>query len=244
MVLTLTALVELFGFFTLSILSYRFYQAHRERKSLISRLLFYFVSLLTLYFFFDGLLILFFAENSFVLKISIVTGIFFQSLACAVIAYLFLYITNLKISPLFGFLFVLILGLGITALAFNSQFHPSWELVGSIRIINWNLPPIIGFLQFITFFITFIPLSCIFLLYSQISKISFIRIRSFGMVLVVLLGLNAALINFFLKDILRLNPLSGDIAFGLFSLFLFTLLLYFSFQSENFEKRISSPFQI
>jgi len=44
--LSLTALVELFGAFSFGILAYRFWQVFNERKSLILRLLFYFVGIL------------------------------------------------------------------------------------------------------------------------------------------------------------------------------------------------------
>lgn len=238
MVLTLTAIVELFGAFTLGILAYRFWQTFNERGSLISRLLFYFVAIFALYFFFDGLGILFFAKNPLALKLSVMSAILLQSLACATIAYLVLYILLPKINPWFGFLPIFILGMGLTIFVLKIPFFPSLELVGKIRTIDWNTPPIIDFFQSAIFFITFIPLSLIFLFYSQISKIRFIQIRSLGMALVVLLGLNAASINFSLKDLLKLNPLSGDISLGAFSLFLFLLLLYFSLQSKDIEEKV------
>jgi len=54
------------------------------------------------------------------------------------------------------------------------------------------------------------------------------------MAVIFLLGLNAGLVNFF-GNFLKLSPLSGDISLGAFSLFLFLLLLYFSFQSKESE---------
>jgi hypothetical protein len=84
-----------------------------------------------------------------------------------------------------------------------------------------------------------VPLILVFLLYSRISKIGYIKIRSLGMALVILLGLNTALINFFLKDFFRLHPLIGDFSFGFFSLFLFFLLIYFSFQAEGSEEKMN-----
>ena len=238
MILTSTAIVELFGAFVLGILTYRFWQTFNERRSIISRLLFYFVTIFAFYFLFDGLGILFFGKNQLVLKFSVVSGVFFQSLACAIITYLTFYTLLPKINPLFGFLFIFVLGTELTIFTFKIPFSPSLELIGKIRTVNWNTPLMIGFLQSAIFFITFIPLSLIFLFYSQISKIDYIKIRSFGMALVVLLGLNAALINFFLKDLLKLNPLSGDIAFLIFNLFLLILLFYFSFQSKESEREI------
>ena len=189
--------------------------------------------LFALYFFFDGFWILFFAENSFLLKLSVVNGVFFQSLSCAIIAFLGLYFLFPQINPSIGFLFIAILGIGTTALTIRVPFAPTLETVGVIKTIYWDEPSIIGFLQSIIFLITFIPLSASFLFQYQISKITFLRIRGLGMFLVILLGLNAGVINFFLKSFLKLNPLSGDIALGLFSLFLFLVLLYFSFQSES-----------
>lgn len=233
MVLTSTALVQLFGSFVLSILAYRFYQTYRETEDSVSRFFFYFVSIFAFYFFFDGLGILFFAYNSLILKLSVFGAIFFQSLACAVTCYLVFYFLFPKINPWFGFLFVCILGLGVTILAFKTPFSPFLDSAGAIKFISWNVPLIIGFLQFLIFFITFIPLACVFLLYSKISKKHFLKIRSLAMMVVVLLGLNAAFIVFFLQDFLKLHPLTGDIALGIFGLFLFLFLLYASFQPKN-----------
>lgn len=234
MVLSLTALVELFGAFSFGILAYRFWQVFNERKSFIPRLLFYFVGTLAFYFFFDSFLILFFAGNSFALKLSVIYGVFFQSLACAFLAYLSIYILNPKINPIFGFLFIFILGSIAILIAIFTPFFPSLKSIGQIKVVNWDLPLPIGLLQSLIFLTTFVPLIFIFLFYSQISKANFIKTRSIGMAVIFLLGLNAGLVNFF-GNFLKLSPLSGDISLGAFSLFLFLLLLYFSFQSKESE---------
>lgn len=238
MIITLTAIVELFGFFVMAILDYRLWQAYNAKKSFSSKLLFCFVGIFVIYFLSAGIGSLLFAENQFLLKLLLVHTIFLESLACAVIASLVLYFIFPKINPLWGFLFLSICGLGLTIFTLSISFYPSVESVGLIKTINWNTPQIIGFLQSLLFFVTFIPLSVIFLFYSKISKISHIRIRSFGMVFVILLGLNAAFVDYFWEDFLGLSPLASDLAIGLFSLFLLILLSYFSLQSKNSGKRI------
>jgi hypothetical protein len=70
-------------------------------------------------------------------------------------------------------------------------------------------------------------MSFIFLFYSRSLTPSFIKMRSLGTALAFLLGLNAGFVNFFLNKWLKLNPLSGDISLGFFSLFLFLLLFLF-----------------
>lgn len=237
MILTLTAFVELLGFFILTILAYRLWQTYQQTKGPLSKLLFYFVGIFVIYFLSTGIGALFFAKNSFMLKLLVVNAVFLESLACAVIAYLGLYVLLPKINPLWGFLFIFICGLALAAFTLKIPFSPSLELIGSVKTINWNNPLIIGFLQSVIFSITFIPLTFIFLFYSQASKISHIRIRSLGMVFVILLGLNAASVDYFWEGFLGLSPLASDIAIGLFSLVLFVLLSYFSFQSKDSEKK-------
>jgi hypothetical protein len=237
MVLNLTALTELFSFLSLMILAYRWGQVFNERKSPVTRTLFYFALTLSLYFFFDGFLILFFPENSSLLKFSVISGMFFQSLACAFLAYLIIYIFIPKIDPIFGFHFIFVLGLIGTFLATLTPFSPSLRSMGLIKTIEWNVPLPISLLQFFIFSITFIPMSFIFLFYSQSLAPSFIKMRSLGAALAFLLGLNAGFVNFFLNKWLKLNPLSGDISLGFFSLVLFLLLFCFSFQEENYEKK-------
>jgi hypothetical protein len=134
MVVTLTAIVEFLGALILEILSYRFWQTFRERRRFISRLLFYFVGILALYFFLDSFLILFFAENSSVLKLSVIYAVIFHSLACATIAYLTMYIFSPKANPTFGFLFVFILGIGLAIFTIKTPFFPSLNSVELIRI--------------------------------------------------------------------------------------------------------------
>jgi hypothetical protein len=237
MVLSLTALIELFSSLSLGILAYRWWQVFNERKSLITRLLFYFVGILSLYFFFDSFLILLFAEIPMILKFSVISGVFFQSLACAFLAYLIIHIFIPKINPIFGFSFIFILGLIGTFLAIFIPFSPFLRSIEPIKTIEWNLPLPIGFLQSFIFSITLLPISFIFLFYSQTSKPLFIKLRSVGMALAFLFGLNAGFVNFFSNNWLKIGPLGGDISLGFFSLFLFSLLFYFSFQNENYKEK-------
>jgi len=239
MVFTLTTLAELIGFLATSLLAYCFYIIYQKDNSVLSKLFFYITVFFSLYFFFTGFGLLFFPQSSLILKTLVVIAVFLESLACAIMGYAVIYLSSPKIKPFYGFLFIFILGLLITIFTIKIPFSPVLESAGAVNTINWNTPFIIGIFQFLIFFITFIPLSILFFHYSKFLKLPFIKIRAIGMGLMILLGLNAAFIDYFLEGFLNLIPLCSDFAIGFFGICLILTLIYFSFQGRSLTQKVS-----
>jgi len=227
MAYSFTGIAHLILLFALGYLAYRFFQYWKKEKDVISKFSFYIVLLFGLFVFSKVIGGLFFATNSRFLERTIDAAAFFQAFAFAIMAYLVIYIKFPKISPWFGFIPILILGLIVTILTSIISFNPFLEPSGAI---NWGFPSnplnfIVSILRAFLFFITFTPLIIISLNQFKTSEDPYLKRKALGMSLFFLLILPTALFDFFLITIFKLDPIWRDIGFITVSITLFITLL-------------------
>ena len=229
MAYSITGIAYLTLFFAVGYLIYRLFQYWKKEKDTVSKQPLYFISLFGLFVLIVTIGGLFFADNPLVLQKKIEVGTFIQALAFAIMAYHIIYLKFPKISPWFGFVPILILGLIAAILTITAiQFNPFLEPSGAI---NWGFPsdPItvfVSLLRLSLFLVTFIPLIIIFLLQFKNSKDPHLRGKSLGIGLVFLFILIGASFDFLLINILNLDAIWRDTVFIICSVtLLITLIL-------------------
>ena len=221
MTITTTGLFDLFLFFAIILFVRRFYQYWKEEKSYFSKLSLYFSIFFALWPFFTSIGGLFFVNNLSALKTFFLVGTFSQMIAFALFGALLVYLKVPKISPKLAFLIIFLLGSISLGLYASSPFFPFLEESGSI---NWNEDLLGGILRFLIFIATLLPLGVILIKQGLISEDRQIRIRSFVMGSLFLLGLFFAPFDFFLNRLLRLGSLGSDIVILILVAFLFLVI--------------------
>ena len=219
-----TGVAYLILFLALGFLTYRFFQYWKREKDPVSKLLLFFAALFALFSFIHTIGGLFFANNQAFLIGAINAGSFIQALAFSVIAYFIIYIKLPQISPWWGSLPVLILGLVAAILTVAAPACPFLE---ESRAINWGFPfGVQSILRFFLFFAIFIPGVIIFLQQFKTSKDPYAKRKSLGIALSLIFALMVGLLDFLLINLLKLDPIWRDmtsIAIGI--ILLITLLL-------------------
>lgn len=210
----------------LGYLAYRFFQYWRKEKDIISKIFLYFAIFFGLFALIRTIGGLFFATNPSFLERIIVAGTATQTFAFAAIAYLIVYLKFPQVSPWFGFIPILILGLIAIILTVVASFNPFLELSGAI---NWGFPsgPLglwISVLRFFLFAVTFIPLIIIFLQQFKTSIDSYVKGKALGISLSLLFALTASLFDFLLINILKLDSIWRDASLIILSITLFITL--------------------
>jgi hypothetical protein len=237
MAFSYTGLAYLIGFFALGLLSYRFFQYWQKERTTTAKLFFYFTSVFTLMMLITAIAGLFFVLNNQILKILIFLTVFTQNIGLSICGSLIIHLKFPRISPWWGFLIVFFLGLVAFVLSISIPFSPYLEENGGV---DWDVPPLLGMLRFFIFLITFLPLTVIFIQQIRTSKEPLIKKRALGLSLVLVFGIVAALSDFFLETILKLNTISSDIAMiivGLVAL----IVIFFTQKPPPEEKYVSPP---
>jgi len=217
-----TGLAYLFSFFGLGLLSYRFFQYWKREKTTLSKLFLYFISIFEFFIFITAIAGLFFAKNIQILKVVVVSDIFLQGLASAIVGYLIIYLKFPKVSPWLGFWIIFLLGLATTVLTIIIPFEPSFDPSGAI---DWDVGKFpTSILRTIIFLITFLPLVVIMFQQFITSKDFYIKTKALGLGLICLFGLIMGFLDFFLEKILKLGAISSDIAMGFLSVIVLILV--------------------
>jgi hypothetical protein len=222
MTFSFTGLAYLLGFFALGILTYRFFQYWRRDRTIVGELNFYFAAILTFFFFITAIGGLFFAQNTLILKWIVISAVFLQSLAFAILAYLIVYLKLPKISPWVGFWVIFLLGITATILTIITPFYPFLE---EGRVINWGSQPAADTLRLLIFLITLIPMMIIFIQEYRATEDLYVKAKALGMSALCFFGLVAGLLDFLLENLLTLGTVSSELALGFLSIFLFIFIL-------------------
>jgi len=212
-------------FLALGFLTYRFFQYWRRERDLLSKLFLSFTGLFALFAFIMTIGGLFFANNQTFLAGTIIASAFIQALAFAVIAYFIIYVKFPKISPWWGFIPVLILGLVAAVFTATTSFYPFLEESGAM---NWGVPSAIdtvSILRFFLFFVTFLPGVIIFFQQFKTSKDHYVKRKALGLTLTLIIALVVTLLDFLLVNFLKLDPIWRDIGFIVIGIILFITLL-------------------
>ena len=181
-------------------------------KGGIGQLLFYFLSLFALICFLAAIGGIFFSENSQVLRQIVIITSFLLSLACAVGAYLIIYLRFRKVKPWTGFSVIFLLGVITTIITIFIPSQPFLEETGGI---NWDFQFPVYFLRFFLYLFTFPFLGSIFFQQFLISKDREVKIKSFGLGLIFLFGFLIAFMDFILKPIFKFEAINSDILTGI-----------------------------
>jgi len=222
---SITGFAYLTFFLALGFLAYRFFQYWKREGDPVSKLLLFFVGLFALFALVKAIGGLFFINNQNFLAGTTNVGGFIQALAFAVIAYFIVYVKFPQISPWLGFIPVLILGLVATVFTVISPFYPFLEGSGAI---NWGPPSgtgTVSVLRFFLFFITFVPGAIIFLQQFKTSKDPYIKRKSLGLILSIIIALAVSLLDFLLVNLFKLDPIWRDIGSIAIGTVLFITLL-------------------
>jgi len=219
-------------------LIYLFSHFWRKKKDIISKCFLYVVVLFEVFAFSKAIGGLFFANNPAFLEITIDITAFVQALAFAILVYLIIHLKFPQISPWFGFIPVLVLGLIITGFSIITFYHPFLEPSGAI---NWDLssaPPTLSLLRAFLFFITFIPMSIVFSQQFKITKDPYVKRKTFVMIIFFLLAFVVALLDFLFINIFRLEAIWRDITLIILSVILFLVSIITPKSSPRYVKRI------
>jgi len=224
--------------FALGCSIYRFFQYCRKEKDIVSKCFLYIAVLFEIFAFSKAIGGLFFANNPAFLEITVDIAAFIQALAFAILAYLIIHLKFPQISPWFGFIPVLVLGLIVTGLNIITFYHPFLEPSGAI---NWGLssvPLTLSLLRTFLFFITFIPMSIVFSQQFKIAKESYVKKKTFVMIIFFLLAFVVALLDFLFISIFRLEAIWRDITLIILSIILFLTSIIPPKPSPRYVKKI------
>ncbi len=207
MFFSFTGLSYLTLFISLSFLTFRFFQYWRQKKDTTSKLFLLLIIPLFLFAFIRTITPLFFLENIQIITFSIILVAFLESLTAAVVAYLIVYLKFPKISPWVGFSIIFFLGIIVTILTANISYSPTIEEKG---VIDWGFPSsevgiIYSILRLVIVLATFIPLIIIVFQQFLYSEDAFLKKRSLGLTLVLILGMLLGFIDFILNNILGIK---------------------------------------
>jgi hypothetical protein len=218
-----TGVAYLTLFLALGFLTYRFFQYWKREKDLVSKLLLSFIALFALFAFIKTIGGLFFANNQTFLIGTINAGALIQALAFAVITYFVIYLKFPKISPWWGFIPILILGLLAAVLTITTPSYPFLEESGAI---NWGFSHgASSLLRFFLFFVTFFPGVFIFFQQFKTSKDPYTKRKSLGLFLSLIFALLVTLLDFLLVNFLKVDPIWRDVSSIVISMTLFITLL-------------------
>ncbi len=224
MAFSFTGLAYLLGFFALGLLSYRFFQYWcQEKNNKVAEIWFYLTSIFAIFMFITAVGGLFFAANAAILKITAVIAAFLQSFAFACIAYLIVYSKFPKFSPHLAFTVFLILGFISTI---STAIIPFYPYLDESRGIIWDIQLIPSILRTALFLITFLPLIIILANQFKNSNDRGMKIRSLGIILILVFGILLALSDFLLENILKLPAISSAIFTGASSISAFMIIIF------------------
>jgi hypothetical protein len=218
-----TGVAYLIGAFVIGLLAYRFFQYWRRERTTVAKGFLWFAIIFSFFMLVTAIAGLFFADNTQVLRATVIGAAFLQSLGFATIAYLVFYLKFPQISPWFGFFPILLLGLIATALTAIIPFSPYLEPSGGI---NWDIQPLADIFRFFLFVITFLPFGFLIIQQAKQSKDPIVKARSIGIGLALGFGVIVGLLDFFLETILQLGAVSSDIAMSVLSFVVLLVILF------------------
>lgn len=237
MAFSYTGLAYLLGFFALGLLTYRFFQYWKKEKTVVSKLFFLFTGFFTLFMLLTAIAGLFFAKNTQILRLAVISAALIQTFALAFLGYLIVYLKFPKISPWIGFTVVFLFGLASTVLTIITPVNPHLELSGGI---DWDVQPAPDIIRFSIFLITFIPLIILNIQQIRTSEEPYFKAKVSGLTLAFIFGLLVGLFDFLLEKILKLGAFSSDIAMGILSIILFIVVFFTQKPSSPKEEYIPS----
>jgi hypothetical protein len=224
--LSSTGIAYLLLFFSTGLLTYRFFQYWKEKKDTTSKLFLFFGATFAVFALVRTISVFFFAGNIQILLDSIIFVAFIESFAAAIVAYLIIHLKFPNISPWLGFGVIFLLGLLTTVLTTNISYQPS---IGDAGAINWGFLAsgagvFYSILRLGIILITFIPLIIVLIQQFKASDDLIVKKKSFGLSLVLIMGITVGFIDFILTDLLKLNAFYRDITVGVLSIFLFIII--------------------
>ena len=223
MIFSYTGLAYLLGFFAVGLLSYRFFQYWQKEKTVVSKLFFYFTSILSLFMLVAAVTGLFFADNTAALRITVILSTFIQGWSFAVLGYLIFYLKFSKVSPWIGFSFLLSLGMVATYFVIKIPFTPYLESNGGI---NWDIQPLVDTIRSCVFALAFIPVILIILQQLRETNDPAVKAKAWGIGLALTFGVVVGLFDFLLEKILKLGALSSDVAMAVVSVVIFVTVFF------------------
>ncbi|MDO8504173.1 MAG: hypothetical protein Q7S60_05870, partial [bacterium] len=183
----------------------------------------WFVAFMDLFFFVTAIGGLFFADNPKVLKLVVVSVIFFQSSAAAVLGYLIPYMKFPKFSPWLGFSIIFGSGILATILAVLTVAYPFLESNG---VINWNLSPSSDILRPLIFLATLLPMGIILVRQGMLLQVKEARIKAIGLGWTFLSGVITSVIESTLKSVFKLGAISSDISVLVLAISMLLLVIF------------------
>ncbi len=220
-----TGIAYLLGFLAIGLLGHRFFQHWQKEKTIVSKMFFYLFSLFSLFMLIMAIVGLFFAKNPLAIKWLINIAVLIQNIGLATAAYIVIYLKLPRISPWLGFGTVFLLGLIPVFLIAVTPFTPYLEQSGGI---NWGveaLVPLIGIIRSFLFLAVLLPLTLILIQEIKSSQDYFIKIKAFGISVIIIFGIIIGLFDFILEPNLNLPAVSSDIALSILSFFAFIFIL-------------------
>lgn len=213
-------------FFSLLFLTHRLYQYRRQRNDVVSKI-FLFFSLSFLFFaFVRSVTGLFFADNAMILNGSRILVALIEAFAAAIVAYLIIHLKFPKISPWLGFSVILAIGL---LAAIGDSIAIRQPSLGKLGVIEWgevgSFSLAIMVIRLTILLLTFIPLAFILLQQFKTSEDVFIKKKSLGLGLVVIIAIIFGFVDFILTSIFENAAIYRDVTMIVLSIILFVVIL-------------------
>ncbi|OQX71114.1 MAG: hypothetical protein B6D62_02675 [Candidatus Cloacimonas sp. 4484_275] len=222
MSLSFTGIVYFPTSFAILFIVYRFYLSWREsgkHDSFVFFLTFLSLALVSFCGAFAGTI---FAHDSFGIKIMLIVSSFLLSFANALFAYLFIYYSNKKISPYYGFWLVFILGIALSVVTIFSPVSPTLEKSGGIY---WGLPLYLYFWRFLVYFLGSAPLAIVFFKKYRTEKDGYEKNKDLFFILVLFFILLVVFVDFIVEPLTGIHALISEVV--LLILAVIGMVLYF-----------------
>ncbi len=126
-----------------------------------------------------------------------------------------------SVSPWIGFIAIFLLGLLATFSAIFIPFYPYLEPSGGI---NWNIPLFVGIIRSIMFVVIFLPLISIIIRQGSSSDDALIRMKAFGLSLLMVFSIILGFLDFLLETVFRLPAISSAITLIFLSIIVFFIV--------------------
>lgn len=196
MAFSYTGLSYLFLFIASAFLAYRFFQYWQRIRDRISKLLFLFTFPLVLFVFLTAIGGLFFADNTQILFLTVISGAPLQGIAFGILLYTLIYLKFPQISPWIGFFLIFIFG--ILGAIFLPETNPTLDR----GLIDWGVSFSLDYV--ILRILIFLPLvGFSFVLYEQYktSEDPMVRTRALGLALLFIFAIGIGILDFLARNL-------------------------------------------
>jgi hypothetical protein len=217
-----TVIAYFLGFLMLGAFAAKiFWFWRKDRKNIISKLLFYINTIFSLFMLVVAMGVLFFSNNTLGLRVVVFISVLLQSFVFAIIAYLVLFLRFPRFFPKILSAVIFLIGLSAVFLTVFLPSNPGLDYTGSI---NWDVNPVVKIIRTILFLVTFLPFIIVLIQEFKKSTDYLVKTRALGMILALAFGLVVAFFDFIFVTTLHFGGIVSDVFIGTLSVIIFIVI--------------------